>query len=49
MKTGQLIQGVVTKIDSERKIVHLSSDPDSVAKFLVCLEHYFANYRVTFP
>ncbi|KFK38561.1 hypothetical protein AALP_AA3G129700 [Arabis alpina] len=31
-KTGQLIQGVVTKIDRERKIVHLSSDPDSVAK-----------------
>ncbi|AAG51058.1 rRNA biogenesis protein, putative, 3' partial; 75505-85642, partial [Arabidopsis thaliana] len=34
MKTGQLIQGVVTKIDRDRKIVHLSSDPDSVAKCL---------------
>ncbi|KAG7581622.1 S1 domain [Arabidopsis suecica] len=34
MKTGQLIQGVVTKIDRDRKVVHLSSDPDSVAKCL---------------
>ncbi|KAH0904849.1 hypothetical protein HID58_044352 [Brassica napus] len=32
LKTGQLIQGVVTNIDKERKIVSLSSDPDSVAK-----------------
>ncbi|XP_024014881.1 rRNA biogenesis protein RRP5 isoform X2 [Eutrema salsugineum] len=32
LKTGQLIQGVVTNIDGERKIVRLSSDPDSVAK-----------------
>ncbi|KAJ0242497.1 S1 domain-containing protein [Hirschfeldia incana] len=32
LKTGQLIQGVVTNIDKERKIVRLSSDPDSVAK-----------------
>uniref|UniRef100_A0A1J3HSM0 rRNA biogenesis protein RRP5 n=1 Tax=Noccaea caerulescens TaxID=107243 RepID=A0A1J3HSM0_NOCCA len=32
LKTGQLIQGVVTDIDKERKIVRLSSDPDSVAK-----------------
>lgn len=44
MKTGQLIQGVVTKIDRDRKVVHLSSDPDSVAKCLVCLKHSFANY-----
>ncbi|XP_023641258.1 rRNA biogenesis protein RRP5 isoform X2 [Capsella rubella] len=34
MKTGQLIQGVVTKIDRERKIVRLNSDPESVAKCL---------------
>ncbi|XP_010464942.1 PREDICTED: rRNA biogenesis protein RRP5-like [Camelina sativa] len=34
MKTGQLIQGVVTKIDRERKIIRLNSDPDSVAKCL---------------
>ncbi|WZY95790.1 rRNA biogenesis protein RRP5 [Brassica napus] len=32
LKTGQLIQGVVTNIDKERKIVSLSADPDSVAK-----------------
>ncbi|CAH2053972.1 unnamed protein product [Thlaspi arvense] len=32
LKTGQLIQGVVTNIDRERKIVRLSSDPDSVGK-----------------
>ncbi|KAF8085254.1 hypothetical protein N665_0674s0019 [Sinapis alba] len=32
LKTGQLIQGVVTNIDKERKIVRLSSDPDLVAK-----------------
>ncbi|KAL1204733.1 rRNA biogenesis protein RRP5 [Cardamine amara subsp. amara] len=34
IRTGQLIQGVVTKIDRERKIVRLNSDPDSVAKCL---------------
>ncbi|KAG2317978.1 hypothetical protein Bca4012_069048 [Brassica carinata] len=32
LKTGQLIQGVITNIDKERKIVRLTSDPDSVAK-----------------
>ena len=37
LKTGQLIQGVVTNIDKERKIVSLSSDPDSVAKCVVRL------------
>ena len=37
LKTGQLIQGVVTNIDKERKIVSLSADPDSVAKCVVGL------------
>ncbi|CAN8259671.1 unnamed protein product [Cochlearia groenlandica] len=32
LKTGQHIQGVVTNVDRERKIVRLSSDPESVAK-----------------
>ncbi|KAJ8448112.1 hypothetical protein Cgig2_031836 [Carnegiea gigantea] len=30
--TGQLVQGVVSSIDKARKVVHLSSDPDMLAK-----------------
>lgn len=32
VKTGQFLQGIVTKIDKTRKVVYLSSDPDTVSK-----------------
>ncbi|KAJ6425727.1 hypothetical protein OIU84_026327, partial [Salix udensis] len=32
VKTGQFLQGVVTRIDKTRKVVYLSSDPDTVSK-----------------
>ena len=35
MITGQLVQGVVSSIDKARKVVHLSSDPDMLAKCVV--------------
>ncbi|GKV41870.1 hypothetical protein SLEP1_g49347 [Rubroshorea leprosula] len=31
-RTGQLLQGVVGRIDKTRKVIHLSSDPDTVSK-----------------
>lgn len=34
VKTGQFLQGVVTRIDKTRKVVYLSSDPDTVSKCL---------------
>lgn len=36
VNTGQLIQGVVKSIDTTRKVVYLSSDPDLVSKCVVC-------------
>ncbi|KAG6744902.1 hypothetical protein POTOM_051543 [Populus tomentosa] len=32
VKTGQFLQGIVTRIDKTRKVVYLSSDPDTVSK-----------------
>ena len=34
---GHLLQGVVKSIDRTRKVVYLSSDPDTVSKYVVCL------------
>lgn len=33
-RTGQLLQGVVGRIDKNRKVVHLSSDAETVSKFV---------------
>lgn len=35
LNTGQLIQGVVRNIDKIRKVVYLSSDPDTVSKCVI--------------
>ncbi|KDP21906.1 hypothetical protein JCGZ_03044 [Jatropha curcas] len=32
VKTGQLLQGIVRRIDKTRKVVYLSADPDAVSK-----------------
>ncbi|CAK7342219.1 unnamed protein product [Dovyalis caffra] len=32
VKTGQFVQGVIRRIDKPRKVVYLSSDPDTVSK-----------------
>ncbi|KAJ6870677.1 rRNA biogenesis protein RRP5 [Populus alba x Populus x berolinensis] len=34
VKTGQFLQGIVTRIDKTRKVVYLSSDPDTVLRIL---------------
>lgn len=36
VKAGQILQGVVRKIDKTRKIVYLNSDADIVSKCVVC-------------
>ncbi|PON46626.1 Polyribonucleotide nucleotidyltransferase [Parasponia andersonii] len=33
INTGQLLQGIVTRIDRTRKVLYLSSDPDTVSKY----------------
>ena len=35
VKIGQLIQGLVRSIDKVRKVVYLSSDPDTMSKSVV--------------
>lgn len=37
VKVGQLVQGVVKSIDKTRKLLYMSSDPDTVSKCVVCL------------
>lgn len=37
IRTGHLLQGVVKSIDKTRKVVYLTSDPDTVSKCVVCL------------
>lgn len=37
INTGQLLQGIVTRIDRTRKVVYLSYVPDTVSKYAVCL------------
>ncbi|KAL5545605.1 hypothetical protein UlMin_005292 [Ulmus minor] len=33
LNTGQLLQGIVKSVDKTRKVVYLSSDPDTVSKY----------------
>lgn len=35
VRTGQFLQGVIKSIDKTRKVVNLSSDPDTVSKCVV--------------
>ena len=37
INTGKLLQGIVKSIDRTRKVVYMSSDPDTVSKHVVCL------------
>jgi len=36
VKIGKLLQGLVRSIDKVRKVVYLSSDPDTISKSVVC-------------
>jgi hypothetical protein len=36
VKIGQLLQGVVGRIDKLRQVVYLNCDPDTVSKCVVC-------------
>lgn len=36
VKIGKLLQGLVRTIDKVRKVVYLSSDPDTITKSVVC-------------
>lgn len=36
VKIGKLLQGLVRTIDKVRKVVYLSSDPDTMSKSVVC-------------
>lgn len=36
VKIGNLLQGLVRSIDKVRKVVYLSSDPDTMSKSVVC-------------
>lgn len=36
VKIGQLLQGVVGRIDKLRRVVNLNCDPDTVSKCVVC-------------
>lgn len=42
VKLGQHVQGLVKSIDKVRKVVYLSSDPDTMSKSVVCFlcSHY---------
>lgn len=44
MKPGLLLQGVVRSIDRTRKVVYLSSDPDTVSKCIVCFFLFYWFY-----
>lgn len=43
-RSGQLVQGVVKRIDRTHKVVYLSSDPDVVSKCVVCFWNSFCRF-----
>lgn len=48
VKIGQLLQGVVGRIDKVHKVIYLSCDLDTVSKCVVCI-HLTLNCVILFP